>query len=168
MEIEFPYFFTKNTGQGSSIGLGEYLCKMHGSLTDKDDLILTIRVPIASPTPPQLDNGMPRSLGHWGMANVSLRYKHFFWMEDLIGLVEEVVSHQLPWTEKGGRENERLSVEAMAKALGNKLSTHKDIKWFSLIVENLSDGFDTFASLEWSAPTANKITENSSPLTADA
>ncbi len=149
MEIEFPYFLKKHTKEGSSIGVGEYLCKMHGSLTKKDDLILTVQVPISSPTPSQIVNGMPRSLGHWGVATISLRFKQFFWMEDIIQMVEDVTSHQLPWTKQDNHEDNRLTVEALAKALGRKLSTHLDIRWFSLTVENLSEGFNTFASLEW-------------------
>jgi hypothetical protein len=42
-----------------------------------------------------------------------------------------------------------LSVEELAKALGRKFSSHIDILSFSVTVENLSQGYKTFAILDW-------------------
>jgi hypothetical protein len=41
-----------------------------------------------------------------------------------------------------------LSVEKITKALGRKLSDHHDIRSFTVTVENLSEGYKTFAILD--------------------
>lgn len=148
-EIEFPYFLKKKTSNANAVSIGEYRCRMHGSLSAAEALTLEIRVPIAPPMPAQIGNGLPRSLGHWGFADICLQFKHFIWVEDLIQLVEEVTAHNLDWTYKVGDHGDCLTVETITKALGEKLSQHQHIKNFSVTVENLSEGFSTFASLEW-------------------
>ncbi|MFH7321363.1 GTP cyclohydrolase, FolE2/MptA family [Desulfurivibrio sp. D14AmB] len=152
LEIEFPYFLRVDSGReaaGEGVGVGEYRCRMHGSLGEKDDLTLSIRIPIAPPRPQPGCEGLPRSLGHWGTAEISLRFRRMVWIEEIIALVAQVTRHDLCWP-GGGRDEETgcvLSVENMAKALGGKLQSHPDIRWFSVRVENLAAGFSTFASL---------------------
>ena len=148
VEIEFPYFLKKTENHTNTVGLWKYQCKMHGSLQDSDDLILAVEVPISPPAPVQATNGMPRSLGHWGIADIRLRFRHFIWIEHLIQMVEEVTSHNLSWS-KSATPAHSLSVEQIAKTLGKKLADQPDISWFSLQVENLSEGYSTFARLEW-------------------
>ena len=150
VEIEFPYFLKKATNHSNAVGLWKYQCRMHGSLQNLDDLILEIVVPISPPMPVQAANGMPRSLGHWGEADICFRFKHFIWIEDLIQMVEEVISCNLPVPKSTTTSADYyLSVEHIAKAIGKKLADQSDISWFSLQVENLSEGYSTFARLEW-------------------
>ncbi len=148
MEIEFPYFLKKKCWIKTA-GIVEYKCKMHGSLSDADDLILELHVPISPPSPGQDGHGMPKSLGHWGVAIVSLRFRHFAWIEDIIQLVESVTCHNFSWP--SGQTNDsghQLTVESITKSLGTKLQTSQDISWFNITVKNLSEGCSTFASLE--------------------
>jgi GTP cyclohydrolase I len=127
---------------------------MHGVLNDHDHLILTVQVPISAPLPTQQAEGLPRSLGHWGVAEISLRFTRFIWIEDFIEMAEEVIALHLdrPIASSGPRD---LSVEKIAKALGRKFAGHPDISWFAVTVENLAAGFNTFASLEWPEPTVH-------------
>ncbi len=143
MELEFPYFL-RNIKKSSAIGTSEYNCRMHGLLDSGDDFILEVKVPISPPVPDQESKALPRSLGHWGDATICLRFKNFVWIEDLIQQVEEVIKQSSTSAPRSS-----LSVENIAKALGNKLSNLSDIMWFSLMVENFSEGYSTFASLEW-------------------
>jgi len=145
MEIEFPYFLKKRTNTPNNLGIGEYTCRMHGSLTDSDNLTLNVRVPVSPPRPVRIDDGLPRSFGHWGFADICLKFRHFVWLEDLIQMVEEVTSQHLNTPECS---DSALTVETLTKALGNRLAKHRDISWFSITVENLSEGYSTFASLE--------------------
>jgi len=149
MEITFPYFLQKSSAQAQSVGMNEYRCTMHGSLDKTDDLTLEIQVPISPPLPSQIGQGLPRSLGHWGRATIRLRFKNFIWIEDIIQLVEEVTSHDLCWPTATDCTEYTLSVESITTALGRKLESHPAIAWFSVLVENLSQGYNTFASLEW-------------------
>ena len=143
MELEFSYFL-RNIKKNSAIGTSEYNCRMHGSLDSDDDFILEVRVPISPPLPDQASEALPRSLGHWGDATICLRFKNFVWIEDLIQQAEEVINQS-----NNSAPGSNLSVENIAKALGSKLSSLSDITWFSLMVENFSEGYSTFASLEW-------------------
>jgi len=149
MEIAFPYFLQKPSAQMQAVGMNEYPCAMHGSLNKTNDLTLEIQVPISPPLPSQGGQGLPRSLGHWGRATLRLRFKNFIWIEDIIQLVEEVTSHDLCWPAAKTCAEYTLSVESITTALGRKLENHPAIAWFSVLVENLSQGYNTFASLEW-------------------
>ena len=63
--------------------------------------------------------------------------------------MEEVTSHDLCWPAAETCPEYTLSVESITTALGRKLETQPAIAWFSILVENLSQGYNTFASLEW-------------------
>jgi GTP cyclohydrolase I len=138
LEIEFPYFMKRETAPGS-IGMERYECRMHGSLQECDDLVLEITVPIFLPPFASGHGGLPRSMGRWGTAKVAVRFNHFIWIEDLISLIEQGLETDT---------HPRDSVEAVTRALGVVLSGHPAIHWFSIVVENLADGYATFASLE--------------------
>ncbi len=148
LEIEFPFFLKRHNCDPAMVGINEYPCTMHGSLDKADDLILTVRVPIGAPLPLQSSEGLPKSLGQWGIAEVALRFRHFIWIEDLIEMVENVTCHDLAW---GGAddEGESPSVEEITKRLGGKIAEHPHIRWFSVTVENFARGYSTFATLEW-------------------
>ena len=152
MEIEFPYFLKKD--QHACQRTVEYRCTMHGSLNDSDDLVLKVQVPIYPPCPSQAAHRLPRSLGHWGLATVSVRLLHFIWLEDLIRMIESVTTHNLRWPASPDGESsapESLEVENITKDLGHCLQENEAIRWFALTVTNYSEGCNTFASLEWPA-----------------
>jgi GTP cyclohydrolase I len=91
IEIEFPYFLEKNRKDSNVVGIGEYTCRMHGSLAEEYDLTLEVVIPISPPLPGQSNEALPRSLGHWGAAHVCIRFRHFIWIEDLIQIIEEAI-----------------------------------------------------------------------------
>lgn len=138
MEIEFPYFLQRKKAP-DAIGMERYECRMHGTLQECDDLVLEITVPIFLPPFANDQGGLPRSMGRWGTAKVAVRFNHFIWIEDLISLIEQGI-------EIGTKP--RDSVESVTRALGGILSGHPAISWFSIVVENLADGYSTFASLK--------------------
>jgi len=158
LEIEFPYFVKQKTSHANAIGIGEYQCKMHGVLDENYALVLQISVPIAAPLRMQNCEGLPRSPGHWGNAVISIQYRNFIWIEDVIQMVEDVIGQSsaieelqddgsFPSTDHLS-EDSILSVEKIAKALGRKFSDNNDIFSFTVTVENLSEGYETFAILD--------------------
>lgn len=159
MEIEFPYFLKQETSHANAIGLGEYRCKMHAVLDEEYKLVMEISVPIAPFLAAQNSKGLPRSPGHWGNAIISIQYRHFIWIEDVVKMVDEVIGQKHLLSEGKLQSNlgkdevpagqNLLSVEKIVKALGNKFSDNKDILCFSITVENLAEGYKTFATLEW-------------------
>ena len=164
MEIEFPYFLKQAPSHANAIGLGEYRCKMHAVLDEEYKLVMEITVPIAPSLTAQESEGLPRSPGHWGNAIISLQCLNFIWIEDVIKMVEEVIGQnhlhgedeqQVGFSEsqlQAGRQ--LLSVEKIVKALGSRFTANDDILCFSITVENLAEGYKTFATLDW--PEAGK------------
>jgi GTP cyclohydrolase I len=159
MEIEFPYFLKQATSHVNAIGLGEYRCKMYAVLDEEYKLVMEISVPIAPSLAAQNSSGLPRSPGHWGNAIISIQYRHFIWIEDIVKMVDDVIGQEHLLGEGTIRNNlskaevlggQKLpSVEKIVKALGNKFSGNKDIHRFSITVENLAEGYKTFATLDW-------------------
>lgn len=145
IEMEFPYFLHGFHSNGIA---SEYRCKMNGSLASSDDLRLEIKVPISPPGIKSSTIGLPHSLGHWGNAIISVRFAHFIWLEDLIDIVDSVVSHKV--TYQAGQppsEKQILSAEQIAQDLGQALQDNDAIRWFQVTVENLAEGFATFATI---------------------
>ena len=138
VEIEFPYFLQRE-GSSSSPATQRYECRMHGSLQEVDDLVLEISVPLMLAPFDQVGGGMPRSMGRWGTAKVAVRLNQFIWIEDLIDLVEKGV---------GQGSSSPDSVENVTMELGEVFVGHPAISWYSIVVENLTGGYATFASLE--------------------
>jgi GTP cyclohydrolase I len=149
VELEFPYFVKKKTSRVNTITVAEYDCKMHGSLEDEDDLTLEIRIPVFLPGTGGSSMGMPRSPGRWGSVLIAVRFGTFIWMEELIQNGEAVIADYCRAAASSESGELVLSVEELAKALGEKIKENSDISWFSVTVENLADGYSTFASLEW-------------------
>jgi len=138
MEMEFPYFMQRENVL-DAIGMERYECRMHGSLQECNDLVMEITVPIFLHPFIHDCGGLPRSMGHWGTARVAVRFNHFIWIEDLISLVEQGIEI---------RAESPASVESVTRTLGEIFSGHPAISWFSIVVENLADGYSTFASIE--------------------
>lgn len=150
IEIDFPYFPKKSSASARTVNISEYRCHMYGSLGKIDDMRLGIEVPIPSPLLAPVADGLPRSLGRWGKAQVNIRFRRFIWIEDLIQLVEEVTSYNLSSPQEECLPPEKsLSVEMLTKAIAEKLATHQDIAWFSVEVENLFPDYSTYADIEW-------------------
>lgn len=150
MEITFPYFLKRKEAHGHAVEIAEYRCRMHGSLGQKDDLLLEIQVPISSPLSFPAVAGLPVSLGRWGVAHVAIRFRHFLWIEDLIQMVEEVIRHAWAHAKTHDKiQDAGFSVEKLTKTLAQRLSLCEDIVWFLVGVENLSADYSTYAAIEW-------------------
>ncbi len=145
IEIAFPYFLKKKDHPETLNATG-YQCCMHGSLHETDDLELQFSVPVSLPLLEPLFEGLPRSIGHWGRVFVCVRFKRFVWIEDLILLVEDGVAIERKNVME--KQDLALSVEALTMILAEKLSDESAIKWFSVTVENLAQGYSTFAAFE--------------------
>jgi len=138
MEIEFPYFLKHDTLSGT-IASERIECRMHGSLQQRDDLVMEITVPVNLPCRHDKTGGLPQSMGLWGTAKVAVRFNHFIWIEDLISLVEDSLRLHSDFPD---------SVESLTLKLGLVLTDHPAIRWFSVDIENLANGYSTFAHLE--------------------
>ncbi len=145
LELDFPYFLQRKRN-GETLGLGNYQCSMHGSLEAVDDLKLQVEVPISLPIVEEKNNSLPGSMGNWGKAEVSVRFRQFFWIEDIITLIEEAVSEEI--NTFSSRVRKILSVEELTRRVGGCLDEVDEIKWFSVTIHNFGEDCSTFATLE--------------------
>lgn len=139
LEISFPYFFSAEK-QIDSFRSRRYECSMHGSFKDEMDLILEVEVPVSLYPDQGSGAGHLRHAGGlWGKVAVSVRLCHFLWLEDLINLIEK--GSEPTWDNND-------SAESICHKIGSLLSTDPAFSWYRVVVENISRGYSTFASVE--------------------
>jgi GTP cyclohydrolase I len=146
IEMTFPYFIDKEAPVTKARGLMEYICSFKGSL-DGDgaiDLMVGITVPITTLCPCSKEISKAGAHNQRGEARVQVRFKKFFWIEDLIRLVEESASCEVYAVLK--RQDERfvtekayanpMFVEDVVREIAHKLSQNDNFTWFSVESEN--------------------------------
>ncbi|MCF8056597.1 MAG: GTP cyclohydrolase, FolE2/MptA family [Desulfocapsa sp.] len=145
IEMAFTYFLTGKEVP-ETLKASPYECCMHGSLEVENDLEFRVVVPVSLPLAEQKGQGLPRSLGHWGRAVAAVKFRNFIWIEDLITLIEEAIDDEQSETPAQGENS--MSVESLTRRIAKSLKDEDAIKWFSLKVENLAQGYSTFAAME--------------------
>jgi GTP cyclohydrolase I len=146
LEITFPYFVTKKAPVTQAEGLMEYICTFKASSKRNKgrDLIVELKIPIATVCP------CSKEISEYGAHNqraevqVSLRFKKFIWIEDIVRLVEESGSSEVFSVLK--REDEKfvteksfdnpMFVEDVVREVARKLESDQNITWFSVDSEN--------------------------------
>jgi GTP cyclohydrolase I len=146
MEVTFPYFITKKAPVSQTEGLMEYICTIKGSAnhTKTRDLMLELKVPVATVCPCSKEISEYGAHNQRGEVRVSLRFKKFIWIEDIIRLVEESSSTEVFSVLK--REDEKyiteksyenpMFVEDVVREIARKLEADSNITWFSVDSEN--------------------------------
>lgn len=145
LELEFPYFLSNGT-TSETLNIRQYQCMMCGSVGSDPHLEFRIKVPISLPMNRTLQNALPRSMGNWGEARVAVRFSTFMWIEDVILEIEKCIEQEIEAL--AGAEQNILSVEAVTRSIGTCLCQLQEIKSYSVSVENLCEGYSTFAMLE--------------------
>lgn len=146
IEMTFPYFIDKVAPVSRSRGLMEYICTFKGSL-DGDgtiDLIVGITVPITTLCPCSKEISQVGAHNQRGEVRVQVRFKKFFWIEDLIRLVEESASCEVYALLK--RQDEKfvtekaysnpMFVEDVVREIAHKLRQDQNFTWFAVESEN--------------------------------
>jgi len=144
MEITFPYFIKKAAPVTGAEGLMEYLCTFKGSLNDRSDLVILIKVPISTLCPCSKEISEFGAHNQRGEVRLQVRFKKFVWIEDLIRLVEKSASTDVYSVLK--REDEKyvteraylnpMFVEDIVREIAVKLNDDPNITWFSVESEN--------------------------------
>lgn len=158
IEMEFPYFIEKKAPVSSAIGLMEYRCKFIGDLTDRIRLILGVAVPITTLCPCSKEMAQKSAHNQRGEIRVAVRFKGFFWIEDLIELIENCASSPVYSLLK--REDEKyvtehaydnpVFVEDVVRNVAQKLDTNSDITWYKVETESYESihNHDAYAAIE--------------------
>ena len=146
IEMAFAYFLPEKQENPEALKSRRYECCMHGSLEDEDDLEFRVAVPVSLPLMEPGGEGLPRSPGHWGKVVAAVKFRNFIWIEDIIAIIEKAINNERSIAlshEPGG-----MSVESLTRRVAAGLEDEKAIKWFSVKVQNLAEGYSTFAAME--------------------
>ena len=147
VEIEFPYFIEKDAPVSGAKGLMEYTCRFIGSTNSKEKERLTVGIDVPVTTLCPCSKAISESGAHnqRSMVTVHLRFAKFFWIEDVIRLIEESASSPVYSLLK--REDEKfvteqafenpMFVEDVVRNVAEKLAVEDNFTWFSVESENM-------------------------------
>ena len=146
IEVEFPYFVEKAAPVSGATSLMEYNVAFRGSLNGggQVDLVVEIAVPVTTLCPCSQEISDDGAHNQRGLVRLSVRFKRFFWIEDLIRVAEESASSEVYSLLK--REDEKyvtemayanpVFVEDIVREVSRKLDADPNIIWFAVDSEN--------------------------------
>ncbi|MCK4847226.1 MAG: GTP cyclohydrolase I FolE2, partial [Deltaproteobacteria bacterium] len=92
LEVSFPYFIEKTAPVSNLKGLMEYNCTFKGSLSDRTDFTIELVVPITTLCPCSKEISERGAHNQRGEVRLTVRFKGFVWIEDIIEVVEASAS----------------------------------------------------------------------------
>ncbi len=144
LEMNFPYFIAKNAPVTKTSSLMEYNCSFTGSIDKKEDLLISVNVPVTTLCPCSKEISSFGAHNQRAEVHFTTRPLKFIWLEDLITLVESCGSCELYALLK--RPDEKfvteeayanpMFVEDVVRMIAQKALEHNDIDWFSVGVES--------------------------------
>jgi GTP cyclohydrolase I len=165
LELSFPFFMEKAAPVSGAVGLMEYGCVLAGRKSgDVQVLSVTVVVPVTTLCPCSREISKYGAHNQRGEVRVTVRFSHFFWMEDLIRLVESSASSEVYSLLK--RADEKLVtetaydnprfVEDVVREVAVKLMSDPNYTWFSIAAENFESihNHSAYAFLEYNRPEA--------------
>ncbi len=144
--ISFPYFIEKIAPVSHTAGLMNYKCKIKGTSDPAGniDLVSEVFVPICSLCPCSKEISDAGAHNQRGEVHLSIRFKKFIWIEDMIELVEKSASCDVFSILK--REDEKYVtekaysnpkfVEDLVRDIAKLLKEDGNITWFNVSAEN--------------------------------
>lgn len=126
LEMFFPYFLQRDK-VNASLPV-KYECGLIGSLKDDCDIRLTLTIPV-------FNSGACR-LGRRGHVDISVCFKKFLWIEDIISLVETRVASV--------QEND-FSASFLAREIGEALSQKDEIVEYDLTAHHYCNDYTSLA-----------------------
>lgn len=142
--ITFPYFIEKKAPVSGASGIMEYNCSYEGEVSESErKFFVTIEVPVTTLCPCSKAISEYGAHNQRGKVRVKLLYSDFFWIEDVIQMIENCASSPLysvlkRQDEKAvtehAYENPRF-VEDVVREVYIGLKNMK-FKWFSVEAEN--------------------------------
>lgn len=146
MEIDYPYFIEKEAPVSRAKSLMDYRCRFSGSASDTaKDFYVGVVVPVTSVCPCSKEISVHGAHNQRSIVTVSLRFKKFIWMEDIIRIVEESGSSEVYSLLKRPDEkyvtehayDKPMFVEDIVREVAAKLSKDRNITWFQVGCENM-------------------------------
>ena len=145
IEIEFPYFIEKTAPLSRAKSLMEYHCQFLGTCTDSTmDFVVGMVVPVTTVCPCSKEISRAGAHNQRSIVTVRLRFRKFFWIEDVIKLIEESASGEVfsllkrvdeKFVTEKGYENP-MFVEDVVRNVAGRLSQDPNFTWYSVEAEN--------------------------------
>ncbi|MCX7981966.1 MAG: GTP cyclohydrolase FolE2 [Syntrophales bacterium] len=145
MEISFPYFIQKRAPVTKAKSMMEYRCFFFGSDDGaRTEFKVGVSVPVTTVCPCSKEISAVGAHNQRGLVTVFVRFKKFFWIEDLIRLIEESASGEVYALLKRPDEkyvterayNNPMFVEDVVRNVALKLSREENFPWYSIEAEN--------------------------------
>jgi GTP cyclohydrolase I len=142
LEIRFPYFIKKSAPISGVPSMMEYTCKYIGEINGEErKLLIGVKVPVCTLCPCSKEISSQGAHNQRGIVSVTAVFKEFFWIEELIEIVEDSASSEVYALLK--REDEKfiteqaynrpMFVEDVVREVADKLK--KDPRFFLFTVE---------------------------------
>lgn len=146
IEIEFPYFIEKRAPVSGALSLMEYTCSFLGeSSGSRYDFLVGVTVPVTTVCPCSKEISTEGAHNQRSIVRLKLRFKRFFWIEDVIQLVESSASSEVysllkrvdeKFVTEKAFENP-MFVEDVVRSVAAKLNGNDNFTWYSVEAENL-------------------------------
>lgn len=146
--IVFPYFIEKEAPVSHEKGIMEYKCSFEAEVEDSNrKFYISIQVPVSTLCPCSKAISEYGAHNQRGLVSVKVLYSDFFWIEDVIKLVENCASSPLysvlkrkdeKFVTEAAYDNPRFVEDVVREVyLGLKnFSINNPFKWFSVEAEN--------------------------------
>jgi GTP cyclohydrolase I len=142
LEIRFPYFIKKSAPVSGVPSMMEYTCKYIGEINGEErKLLIGVKVPVCTLCPCSKEISNQGAHNQRGIVSVTAVFKDFFWIEEVIEVIEESASSGVYALLK--REDEKfiteqaynrpMFVEDVVREVADKLK--KDPRFFLFTVE---------------------------------
>ncbi|MHB8769848.1 MAG: GTP cyclohydrolase FolE2 [Syntrophales bacterium] len=145
IEIVFPYFIEKTAPRSSAKSLMEYHCEFTGTCDQSGmDFIVGMIVPVTTVCPCSKEISHVGAHNQRGIVTVRVRFRKFFWIEDIIRLIEESASGEVysllkrvdeKYVTEKGYDNP-LFVEDVVRNIADRLNRDANFPWYSVEAEN--------------------------------
>jgi GTP cyclohydrolase I len=147
MEVRFPYFIRKEAPVSGTPGYLEYTCGFVGHMDEfgvMKDFTVSVSVPVTTLCPCSKEISDCGAHNQRGIVSVAVQFKRFFWIEDLIGIIEDCSSCDIYSVLK--RQDEKYVtekafanpkfVEDVVRDVAERLGKEANITCFVIEAEN--------------------------------
>ncbi len=145
IEIEFPYFIEKTAPRSGAKSMMDYRCRFIGNC-DKSgmDFMVGVTVPVTTVCPCSRAISLVGAHNQRSIVSVLVRFDKFFWIEDLIRVIESSASSEVYTLLKRTDEkyvtetayNNPMFVEDVVRNVAVKLNKDKNFTWYKVEAEN--------------------------------
>ena len=145
MEIVFPYFIEKTAPVSGARSLMDYLCEFSGmSAESTKDFLVGVTVPVTTVCPCSKEISSMGAHNQRSYVTVKVRFRKFFWLEDIIRLVEASSSGEVysllkrvdeKYVTEQGYANP-MFVEDVVRNVAERLNENSNLTWYSVEAEN--------------------------------